>query len=152
MHIQIKCMGRILAIDFGQKRAGIAVTDELQMIANPLTTISASKTIEFIQEYISHENVDCIVVGEAKDLQNRPSESAKYIEPFVTKLHKKFPWLTIERIDERFTSKIAMQAIIDANLKKKDRQQKELVDSISETIILQSYLETMEFRSNKKKS
>ncbi|MEI8203393.1 MAG: Holliday junction resolvase RuvX [Bacteroidota bacterium] len=140
-------MGRILAIDFGQKRAGIAVTDELQMIANPLTTISASKAIEFIQEYISHENVDCIVVGEARDLQNRPSESAKYIEPFVTKLHKKFHWLTIERIDERFTSKIAMQAIIDAQLKKKDRQNRELVDSVSATIILQSYLETMDFRS-----
>lgn len=135
-------MAKVLAIDYGQKRVGFAATDELQIIASGLTTVHVKDTMEFIDNYLAKNEVECIVVGEAKDLQNNPAESARFIEPFVKNLHKKFPNVKIERVDERFTSKMAFQTMIDSGLKKKQRRNKELIDEISATIILQSYLES----------
>ncbi len=135
-------MGRILAIDYGQKRVGIAVTDELQLIANGLTTVHSKDILTFLKDYISKEKVDCFVVGEPKQMSNLPSESVKFIAPFIKQLKKTFPDIPVERVDERFTSKMASQTIITAGLKKKDRQNKALVDTISATIILQSFMET----------
>ncbi len=134
-------MGRILAIDYGRKRVGIAVTDELQMIAGGLKTVHSSEIISFLKEYIASEEVDCIVVGEPFDMQNRASDAARYIDPFVRHLRKQFPSMPVERIDERFTSSMAKQTMIDAGLRKKARQNKALVDTISATLILQHYLE-----------
>ena len=134
-------MARVIAIDYGSKRVGIAVTDELQIIASGLTTVHSSEIIAFLEDYFSKHEVECIVVGEAKDLQNNPAESAKIIEPFVKHLSRKFKDKKIARIDERFTSRIAFQTMIDSGLKKKARQNKALVDEISATIILQSYME-----------
>lgn len=134
-------MGRILAIDYGRKRAGIAVTDPLQMIANGLTTVPASTTITFLKDYITKEKVDAFVVGYAKQLDNTDSESMVYIKPFVKQLKKNFPDIEVHMVDERFTSKIAHQTMLDGGLKKKKRQDKALVDTISATIILQSYME-----------
>tara|TARA_B100000809_G_scaffold9483_2_gene8980 strand:- start:1866 stop:2285 length:420 start_codon:yes stop_codon:yes gene_type:complete len=134
-------MARVIAIDYGSKRVGIAVTDELQIIASGLTTVHSTEIIAFLEDYFSKNEVECIVVGEAKDLQNNPSESAKIIEPFVKHLSRKFKDIKIARIDERFTSKMAFQTMIDSGLKKKARKNKALVDEISATIILQSYME-----------
>jgi putative Holliday junction resolvase len=134
-------MGRIMAIDYGRKRVGIAVTDELQIIANGLTTVASHEIFIFLKSYVSREKVDTFVVGEPKQMNNQPSESLKYITPFVNRLKKDFPDIPVEMADERFTSKMAFQTMIDAGLKKKDRQNKKLVDTISATIILQSYLE-----------
>lgn len=134
-------MGRIMAFDYGRKRTGIAVTDELQLIATPLTTIETHKLMQYIEDYLQHEQVDCFVVGEARQMDNTPSESAKFIEPFVQALKKRFPEKRIERIDERFTSKMAFQAMIDGGLKKKQRQNKALIDTVSAVIILQSFME-----------
>lgn len=134
-------MARVLAIDYGSKRVGIAVTDELQIIASGLTTVHSKDVISFLEDYCGKNEVECIVIGEAKDLKNNPSESARFIEPFVKHLSRKFKHLRIERIDERFTSKMAFQTMIDSGLKKKARQNKALIDEISATIILQSYLE-----------
>ncbi len=134
-------MARVIAIDYGSKRVGIAVTDELQIIASGLTTVHSTEIIAFLEDYFSKNDVECIVVGEAKDLQNNPAESAKVIEPFVKHLSRKFPTKQIARIDERFTSKMAFQTMIDSGLKKKARQNKALIDEISATIILQSYME-----------
>lgn len=136
-------MGRILAIDYGRKRVGLAVTDEFQIIANALTTVSANELLAYLRDYISKEKVDCIVIGEPKQMNYEPSESTKYIEPFIRKLKIEFPDIKIERHDERFTSKMAQQTIIDAGLKKKDRQNKSLLDSVSATIILQSYMNSI---------
>ncbi|MEG1572595.1 MAG: Holliday junction resolvase RuvX [Bacteroidales bacterium] len=133
-------MGRILAIDYGRKRVGVAVSDELRIVANGLTTVPAKDIMTFLTAYIAKENVDCIVVGEPRQMDYTPSESAKYVEPFVRRLKQKFPSILIERVDERFTSKMAFQTMIDAGLKKKDRQNKALVDTISATIILQTYM------------
>lgn len=130
-----------MAIDYGTKRVGIAVTDPLKMIANGLTTVHSKDVIQFISDYIKKEEVECIVVGEPKQMDNTASDSAKVIEPFVMHLKRKFPGVKVERMDERFTSKMAFQTMLDAGLKKKDRKKKELVDQISATIILQSYLE-----------
>ncbi len=134
-------MGRIMAIDYGRKRVGIAVTDPLQLIAGGLTTVHSSKVIDFLQDYLGKEEVDCIVVGLPTDMDNKPSEASRYIEPFVRHLSKRYPHIPIERMDERFTSRMAFQTMIDAGLKRKARQNKELVDTISATIILQSYME-----------
>jgi putative holliday junction resolvase len=142
-------MGRILAIDYGRKRSGIAVTDELQIIATGLTTVSSHELLKFLKDYIQREKVDCIVVGEPKRMNNQPSESLQYIRPFVTSLQKEFPGIPVERMDERFTSKMAFQTMIDGGLKKKDRQNKELVDTISATIILQSYMEQKAHQTNR---
>jgi len=134
-------MGRILAIDYGKKRVGLAVTDQLQMIANKLTTVSSHSIFDFLKEYFSKEIVDCVVVGYPTTLMDEPSESIRYINPFLKQFEKKFPTIKLQLVDERFTSKIAFQTMIDAGLKKKQRQNKELVDAVSATIILQFYLE-----------
>jgi len=134
-------MARVLAMDYGQKRVGVAVTDDLQIIASGLTTVHVKDIITFLEDYLSKYEVETIVVGLAMDLKNQPAQSARFIEPFVKHITKKFPEVKIERIDERFTSKMAFQTMIDGGLKKKARQNKALVDQISATIILQSYLE-----------
>ncbi|AUC14823.1 Holliday junction resolvase RuvX [Tenacibaculum sp. SZ-18] len=133
-------MARILAIDFGLKRTGIAVTDELQIIASGLTTVPTENLISFLKDYVSKENVELFVVGKPKQMDNSDSESEQLIVPFLQKLSKEIPAITIERVDERFTSKMAFQTMIDGGLKKKQRRNKALVDEISATIILQSYL------------
>jgi putative Holliday junction resolvase len=141
-------MGRILAIDYGRKRTGLAATDELKLIASPLGTVRSADAIGFLKTYLRDHEVECIVVGEPRDLQNRPSEAEAYIAPFIGRLKKEIPGIRIERFDERFTSKIATQAIRDAGLKKKDRQDKALVDTVSAVLILQSYMETLTAGSN----
>lgn len=133
-------MARIMAIDYGSKRVGIAVTDPFQIIATGLTSVHSKDLIEFLKKYLVKEEVECIVVGEPKRLNNEPSDAARFIEPFVVHLKRTFPKIKVERMDERFTSKMAFQTMIDSGLKKKDRQNKELVDEISATIILQSYM------------
>lgn len=134
-------MGRLLAIDYGQKRCGIAVTDALQIIATGLKTVSTTELMDFLKQYVQKEQVDAFIIGHAKHLNATDSESMQYIKPFVQKLAKDFPDKPIEMVDERFTSKIAFQTMIDGGLKKKQRQDKALIDTISATIILQSYME-----------
>lgn len=134
-------MGRILAIDYGRKRCGLAVTDTLKMIANGLDTIPSYTIWEFLESYLKKEQLDTIVVGYPKNMDNTPSEAATYIDPFLKKLKQKYPRIVIELMDERFTSKMAFQAMIDGGLKKKDRQNKSMIDKISAVIILQSYLD-----------
>ncbi|MDO9261360.1 MAG: Holliday junction resolvase RuvX [Flavobacteriaceae bacterium] len=133
-------MSRILAFDYGLKRTGIAVTDELQLIASGLTTVNTNEIFDFIATYLKSESVSLFVVGEAKQLNNQPSESAIHITAFVQKLKNIFPNIPIIKIDERFTSKMAVRTMIDSGLSKKQRQNKKLLDKISATIILQSYL------------
>lgn len=134
-------MGRLLSIDYGKKRVGIAVTDELQIIATGLTTVEAKTTIDFLKDYTSKEKVDKFIVGIAMNTDDDSlSESAKYIEPFVKKLAKVFPEIPIERVDERYSSQRAFRAMIEGGLKKKARRNKALIDKISATIILQDYL------------
>jgi putative holliday junction resolvase len=134
-------MGRILSIDYGNKRVGLAVTDELQIVANGLATIHSKDVLDYLIKYIAREHVELIIVGEPRDMQGRPSDASRFIEPFVKKLIKQFPSIPVKRIDERFTSKMAFQTMLEAGLGKKARQNKALVDTISATIILQSYLE-----------
>ena len=134
-------MSRILAIDYGRKRVGIAVTDPLQIIANGLTTVPAHTIFKYLQKYMEEEKVETIVVGHAKQMDNTDSESMKYIKPFVKKLKQTFPDINVDMVDERFTSKIAFQTMIDGGVKKKDRRNKEMIDTISATIILQSWME-----------
>lgn len=134
-------MGRILAIDYGQKRIGIAVTDTLQMIANGLITVKVNEIYDFLNSYLAKEKVDKFIVGHPKTLSNEDSESMIYIKPFVRSLQNKYPEIEVIMIDERFTSKMAFQTMIDAGLSKKGRKNKELIDTISATIILQTYLE-----------
>jgi len=138
-------LGRILAIDYGQKRVGLAVTDELRMIAGSLATVHSKDVITFLKDYVAREKVDCFVVGYPLTMQNQLSESARFTEPFVKQLQKTFPGIPVERIDERFTSKMASAAILQSGAKKKDRQNKGLVDKVSAVIILQSYLEVKSF-------
>lgn len=133
-------MSRILAIDYGIKRTGIAVTDELQIIASGLTTIPSETAIAFLTTYFSKENVSKVLIGEPKQMNGEPSESTPIIEKFVTAFKTAFPEMKIERVDERFTSKMAFQTMIDSGLKKKQRQNKGLVDEIAATILLQDYL------------
>ncbi|NNK83083.1 MAG: Holliday junction resolvase RuvX [Flavobacteriaceae bacterium] len=133
-------MGRILAIDFGVKRTGLAVTDELQIIASGLITVETKELLKYLESYLNSENIELFVIGLPKQMNNKASESEKYILPFIKKLEKKFSHIPIKRVDERFTSKIAFQTMIDSGLKKKQRQNKALVDEISATLILQSYL------------
>jgi putative Holliday junction resolvase len=133
-------MPRVLAIDYGIKRTGIAVTDDFQIIASGLTTIPSETAITFLKDYISKENVAKVIIGEPKQMNGQPSESTEVIEKFVSKFQKEFPEMKVERVDERFTSKMAFQTMIDSGLKKKQRQNKALVDEISATIMLQDYL------------
>ena len=131
-----------MAFDVGRRRCGIAVTDPLQIIANGLTTIESSKLVDFVMDYVKTETVETLVIGEPKDMHNNPSDCSKYIDPIVNRLKKVLPDLNIVRYDERFTSVMAHQTMIDAGLKKSKRQDKELVDTIAATIILQSYMES----------
>lgn len=133
-------MARILAIDFGKKRTGIAVTDELQIIASGLTTINTEELISFLTAYTSKNKVALFLVGKPKQMNNTDSESEALIAPFLKKLETKIPQIPLLRIDERFTSKMAFQTMIDSGMNKKQRRNKALVDEISATIILQSYL------------
>ncbi|MBU3822403.1 Holliday junction resolvase RuvX [Flavobacteriaceae bacterium XHP0103] len=133
-------MARILAIDYGLKRTGLAVTDELQIIASGLTTVETSDLISFLKEYTAKESVELFLVGEPKQMDNTASESEKLIIPFLKQLETEFPNIPIKRVDERFTSKMAFQTMIDSGLKKNQRRNKALVDEISATLILQSYL------------
>ncbi|HEX7410635.1 MAG TPA: Holliday junction resolvase RuvX [Bacteroidales bacterium] len=141
-------MGRVLAVDYGSKRVGIAVTDELQLIANPLTTVHAKDIFSFLHDYISREPVDCIVVGEPRQMNNTPSESVLFIDPFVKRLRKEFPDIKVERVDERFTSLMATKSIRESGVNRKRRQDKALIDTISATLILQSYMEGRDFIRN----
>ena len=133
-------MARILAIDYGKKRTGIAVTDELQLIASGLTTVATNELFEFLKEYLKNELVELFLIGEPKQMNNSASESEALIIPFIVALKKLFPTIPIKRVDERFTSKMAFQTMINSGLKKKQRQNKALLDEISATIILQTYL------------
>jgi putative holliday junction resolvase len=137
-------MGRIMAIDYGTKRTGIAVTDPQRIIATGLTTLHTSEVLAFLSAYFAKEKVDCIVVGEPKQMDNSASRVEEQITPFIKHLKKQFPGIEVERMDERFTSKMAFQTMIDAGLGKKQRQNKETVDMVSATIILQSYMEKKE--------
>ena len=138
--INILWMPRILAIDYVEKRTGIAVTDELQIIASGLITVKTNELIKFLINYTNKEQVELFIVGQPKQMNNSDSESEKHILSFLKQLEKSLPKIPIKRIDERFTSKIAFQTMIDSGLKKKQRRNKGLVDEISATIILQSYL------------
>ncbi|NMC98502.1 MAG: Holliday junction resolvase RuvX [Bacteroidales bacterium] len=142
-------MGRVLAIDYGQKRVGIAVSDLLHISANGLTTLSVNEVFPFLEKYLVQENVESIVVGFPRQMNGKESESMKYIRPFVTKLSLKFPQIELIYEDERFTSVLAHKTMLEGGLKKKDRQNKALVDKISATIILQSYLESVRYKNNR---
>lgn len=133
-------MGRIVALDYGKVRTGIAVTDELQLIASGLTTVRTNELLGFLKKYVSEENVVQFVVGEPKQMDYTPSQSEELIKPFLKLLSKTFTEIPIERQDERFTSKMAFQSMIDGGIKKKQRRNKALVDEISATLILQAYL------------
>ncbi|WP_396600457.1 Holliday junction resolvase RuvX [Algibacter sp. R77976] len=133
-------MARVLALDFGTKRTGIAVTDELQIIASGLTTVDTKELLSFLKDYIKKESVELFLVGEPKQMDNTASESEVHIIKFIAKLEKVIPNIPIKRVDERFTSKMAFQTMIDSGLKKNQRKNKALVDEISATLILQSYL------------
>lgn len=134
-------MARILAIDYGRKRVGLAVTDPSQIIANSLTTVPAHTIWNFLEEYFQKEQVETIVIGYPRQLNNQPSEAVSYINPFLKKFQVKYPDIQVELHDERFTSKMATQTMIDGGVKKQKRRDKALVDAISATIILQNYLE-----------
>tara|TARA_B100000886_G_scaffold73550_1_gene47320 strand:- start:2135 stop:2545 length:411 start_codon:yes stop_codon:yes gene_type:complete len=133
-------MGRILAFDYGTKRTGIAVTDPLQLIASGLITVETSEILTFLKAYCTDEVVVLFVVGLPKQMNNLPSESEQFIKSFIRNLKRTFPEIPIKREDERFTSKMALQSMIDSGIKKKQRQNKAMVDEISATLILQSYL------------
>lgn len=133
-------MARIMALDYGTKRTGIAVTDELQLIASGLTTVETERLLPFLEDYFTTEKVELVLIGEPKQKDGSVSESETAIREFLVKFDKKFPKMKTRRIDERFSSKMAFQTMIDSGLKKKQRRNKALVDEISATIILQSYL------------
>jgi len=133
-------MARILALDYGTKRTGIAVTDELQLIASGLTTVLTKGIFSFLKEYTKKEQVELFVIGEPKQMNNTESESEAFIKPFIIKLKKLFPEIPIVRVDERFTSKMAFQTLIDSGLNKKQRQNKALIDEVSATLVLQNFL------------
>jgi putative Holliday junction resolvase len=134
-------MARILSIDYGRKRIGLAVTDPQQIIANRLTTIPTHTIWDFLTDYFQKETVETVVVGYPKQMNNEASEAVRYINPFLKKFQIQYPEMKLELVDERFTSKIAFQTMIDGGLKKEKRQDKALIDGISATIILQSFLE-----------
>ena len=134
-------MAKAIGIDYGKKRIGIAISDSLQMIASVLITIDTPNIFTFLKDLIEKEEIDCVVVGEPKNLDGSSTDSTEITEKFVEKLSKKHPQIPIKRIDERFTSKIAKQSILDAGIKKMKRRDKALVDKVSAAIILQSYLD-----------
>ena len=133
-------MARILAIDYGKVRTGLAVTDDMQIIASGLITVLTKDLIDFLKDYLTKEEVELFLVGEPKQMNNEPSESEALIIPFLSQLQRFFPTIPVKRVDERFTSKMAAQTLIDSGLKKKQRKNKALLDEVSATIILQTYL------------
>lgn len=135
-------MGRIMGIDYGRKRTGVAVTDPLQIVANNLATVPTHTLMQFIKDYMTREQVERIIIGQPTQLNGEPSESMKYITPFVNRLRKELPDMPIVMYDERFTSTIAHQAMIDGGMKKTDRRDKARVDAIAATIILNDYLQS----------
>lgn len=139
-------MGRILALDIGRKRTGIAMTDPLRIIASPLETIPTHKVIDYLAELFRKETIDILVVGYPRQMNNTLSEAVNYIKPVINSIKKRFPEMPVELADERFTSKMAMQAMIDGGMKKKDRQEKSNVDKVSAAIILQSYMEGLKYK------
>jgi putative holliday junction resolvase len=142
-------LGRIIGIDYGTKRVGVAVTDPMQMIASGLTTVGAHEILDFLTEYMQKEKVDSIVLGHPKQMNNTDSESLQYIKQFETALKRRFPGLPIIWVDERFTSMLAMDAMIRGGMKKKDRQVKGNLDKLSAAIILQTYLEQIDYNKSK---
>lgn len=140
-------MARLLALDYGTKRVGIAITDELQMIASGLCTVRAHDCMDFLKDYLSKESVSDIVIGLPKDLNDKKTDATPYVKGFAKQIRKEFPDLDVHFIDERFTSKIAFQSMIDGGLKKKDRQNKALVDEVSATLILQSFMEQKKIKT-----
>jgi putative Holliday junction resolvase len=142
-------MGRILGIDYGNKRIGLAVTDPLSIFASPLITVNAGEFDRFVDDYLKKEIIDEFVIGYPVQMNNKPSESVKYIDPFIRRLKKRFPGKPVHMVDERFTSKIALRTMIDGGMKKKGRQDKAIVDKVSAAIILQSYLDK---KSNERKN
>ena len=134
-------MAKAIGIDYGKKRIGIAISDSLQIIESALTTIDTPNIFTFLKDLLEKEEIDCFVVGEPKNLDGTPTDSTVITKEFVAKLSKKYPHISIKRIDERFTSKIAKQSILDAGIKKMKRRDKALVDKVSAAIILQSYLD-----------
>ncbi|HOU02812.1 MAG TPA: Holliday junction resolvase RuvX [Bacteroidales bacterium] len=139
--MQKNIMGRIIGIDYGKKRVGIAVTDPLNMFASPLNTIHPAEFDDFIKGFMKSETIDAFVIGYPVTMNNKPSDSVKYIDPFIKKLKKDFPGIQIHLVDERFTSQMALRTMIDGGLTRKDRQDKAMVDKISASIILQSFLD-----------
>lgn len=139
-------MGRILSIDFGRRRCGIAVTDPLRIVASGLTTVATARLTEFVSEYVASEGVDLIVVGEPRDMKGNPSESMRYLRPVIARLKKAIPNTEIISFDERFTSVLAHRAMLDGGLGKMARRDKALVDEISATIILNDYLESRAYQ------
>lgn len=137
-------MGRILAIDYGRKRSGIAVTDPLKICANGLPTQRSCDLIAYLKDYISHENVESFVVGEPKDMKGQPSESTRFLIPFLNQLKKEFPTIPVIMFDERFTSSIAHREMIAGGFKKKDRMEKGKADEMAAVIILTSYLQSLQ--------
>ncbi|KIC93368.1 Holliday junction resolvase RuvX [Flavihumibacter solisilvae] len=133
-------MARIMAIDYGGKRTGLAVTDPLQIIANGLATVPSREMIPFLKKYFETEKVEKIIIGEPKNWDDSDTHATPLVEAFIRELQKHFPAIPVERVDERFTSKMAKQSMIDSGLKKKDRRNKALVDEIAATIMLQEYL------------
>ncbi|HDZ41041.1 MAG TPA: Holliday junction resolvase RuvX [Bacteroidetes bacterium] len=133
-------MGRLLALDYGRKRTGLAVTDRDQIIASPLVTIATKELEAFLKEYMAKEDVDAIIIGYPKTLGNQPSEVVKQLDPFINRLRKIFKDIDLHLVDERFTSSMAQKAMIEGGMKKSDRQKKENVDKISASLILQSYM------------
>lgn len=134
-------MPRVLAIDYGKKRTGLAVTDPLQLIASGLTTVSTHELIPFLKKYLAEEQVELILIGEPRNLDGNDTDATALVTECVRILQKNFPGLPVKKVDERFTSKMAFRSMIDSGLKKKDRQNKALIDEISATIILQEYLQ-----------
>jgi putative Holliday junction resolvase len=137
--------GRIMAIDYGKKRVGLAVTDPLQMIATRLATVSSGDIWKFLDDYFRKEKVVLVLVGYPLQMNNEPSQAVNYVNPFLKAFIRKYPEMPVQQVDERFTSKLAFQAMIDSGLKKTDRQNKSLVDGMSATILLQSYLEQQKY-------
>lgn len=134
-------MGRILALDYGTKRTGLAVTDELQLIASGLTTVETPNLLDFLKQYFEKETVSTVVIGEPKQRDGNHAKIESEIQTFIAKFQALFPQYSIERVDERFTSKLAFQTLLYSGLKKKQRQNKALLDEVSATIILQTYLD-----------
>ena len=138
-------MGRILSIDFGRKRTGLAATDSLKIVANGLATVPTAQVIDFIKKYMATEDVELIVVGLPRQMNGEPSESTRYLKPFLDRLRQELPGVPVEMFDERFTSTLAHRSMLDGGMKKMDRRDKAIVDTIAATIILNDYLQSRQY-------